>query len=118
MGQVMLNLLINAIDACRHQPGAQRIDVAVELTDGWVDLRISDSGPGIPDAISTRIWDSFFTTKPVGLGTGLGLPLSRQIVGEHGGTLEATNNADAGATFIVRLPEPERSHSGIRVRGG
>jgi hypothetical protein len=56
--------------------------------------------PGVID----RIFDGFFTTKPIGKGTGLGLWIAREIVGEHGGTIEAGNRADGGARFVLRLP--------------
>jgi two-component system, NtrC family, sensor kinase len=63
-----------------------------------------DSGPGIPDAIQDRIFETFFTTKAVGRGTGQGLAIARTLVARNGGTLEFTTGPEQGTTFTVRLP--------------
>ena len=71
--------------------------------DEWVQISLSDNGPGIPSAILDRIFDPFFTTKPTGQGTGLGLFLSYGIVSDHRGRIEARSSV-AGATFEIYLP--------------
>src|SRR5206468_11781770 len=69
-----------------------------------ITLTVADTGPGIPPALRARIFEPFFTTKPPGEGTGLGLPLCREMVEAHGGTLEVTSAPGQGATFQVTLP--------------
>jgi len=105
LGQVFLNLLQNAIDACASLPGrAHRITVrTLDRADG-VRVEIADTGPGIPGELAERIFAPFFTTKPQGEGTGLGLYLSRRIIAEHGGTLELVRAPDGGTVFRVDLP--------------
>jgi len=104
MGQVILNLINNALDAMKGRP-ARTLRVVTELTDkGHVRLCFSDTGSGIPDEILPRIFDPFFTTKEAGKGTGLGLSISYGITQDHNGTIRAENNEQGGATFIVELP--------------
>jgi signal transduction histidine kinase len=67
-------------------------------------VEVSDSGPGIAATDLSRIFGRFFTTRPGGHGTGLGLPLARALVEAHGGTLTATSPPGAGATFLMQLP--------------
>ncbi|HZO91988.1 MAG TPA: ATP-binding protein, partial [Chthonomonadaceae bacterium] len=70
-----------------------------------VEIRIADTGTGIPEAVRPRIFDPFFTTKEVGKGTGQGLAIARSIiVDKHGGTLEFETDIGRGTTFIIRLP--------------
>lgn len=106
LGQVLANLLGNAIDACEGLP-AERRHVAVRVTAQGDDvvLTVTDRGRGVDGAALPHIFDEFFTTKPAGKGTGLGLSIAREIVaGEFGGTLACTA-AEAGATtFTMRLP--------------
>ncbi|MDX2170620.1 MAG: ATP-binding protein [Deltaproteobacteria bacterium] len=102
--QVLLNLLRNAMDAMRAAP---RPDHALWLetvarADQAVEIRVRDTGIGVPREATQRIFDPFFTTKPAGLG--LGLPVSRSIVEAHGGRLWATGNPDGGMTFAFTLP--------------
>ena len=71
----------------------------------WVEIRVQDNGTGIPDNIKEKIFQPFFTTKPTGEGTGLGLSLSYDIVTKgHNGTIEVESVEGEGATFIVKLP--------------
>ncbi len=104
---VVLNLINNAIDAVQGaaDPGLVTIGTGTRRTaEGeWVELTVTDNGPGISDEILGRIFDPFFTTKATGQGTGLGLFLSYGIVAEHRGRLEAANG-DVGACFTVSLP--------------
>jgi signal transduction histidine kinase len=102
LGQVLLNLLRNAMDALGEE-GEVRVSTAVR--DGLVELVVADDGPGIPPELRARIFEPFFTTKDVGKGSGLGLAICRQLVMEnHGGTLELDESVTRGACFRVRLP--------------
>jgi signal transduction histidine kinase/ligand-binding sensor domain-containing protein len=102
LGQVMLNLLRNALDALGDK-GEVRVSTAVR--DGMAELVVADDGPGIPRELRARIFEPFFTTKEVGKGSGLGLAICRQLIMEnHGGTLELDTSVERGACFRVRLP--------------
>lgn len=116
MNQVFLNIIVNAAHAIegsgKKLPGKISVSTA-KLSDDRVEIRISDSGTGVPDAIRDRIFDPFFTTKGVGKGTGQGLAISRDVVvTKHGGKLLLEGKEGEGATFVILLPvnEPE-SHS-------
>jgi two-component system NtrC family sensor kinase len=104
--QVVLNLVTNAIHAVQENPPdrLRRIGVATTVSDGQVVLRVTDSGPGIPEQMLPQIFTPFFTTKAPGQGTGLGLSISYRIVEGHGGTLTVQRGLDGGAVFVVRLP--------------
>lgn len=99
--QVVLNLLTNAVDA---MPTGGSLGVATGVSDSLASLRISDSGPGIPPELRGQIFEAFFTTKERGGGTGLGLPICRQIVEAHEGTIQMTDTPGGGATFVIHLP--------------
>jgi two-component system, NtrC family, sensor kinase len=105
LGQVTLNLLVNAVQAVpdRGPVAVGRIRVTVSRTGDRGRLEVSDNGPGVPDSLKARIFDPFFTTKADG-GTGLGLAISRQIVEEAGGALTVEDTPGGGATFVVDLP--------------
>jgi two-component system, cell cycle sensor histidine kinase and response regulator CckA len=106
LGQVFLNLLVNAAQAI-EEGDAQKNTIHVRLAaeDGKVIVSIEDTGRGFDEALASRMFDPFFTTKPIGEGTGLGLAICRTIVGSLGGELIATSEGiGAGATFSVRLP--------------
>jgi len=105
VNQVFMNILTNAAQAIEGQ-GTIRIRVATSELDGGPALRVevSDSGGGIPPEALERIVDPFYTTKPVGEGTGLGLWISDSIVRAHGGTLTCTSELGVGSTFAVVLP--------------
>ena len=115
VGQVVLNLLVNAQQAldgaadgsAAGQGAVVRLYTGVEAggDSACVVLRVSDNGPGVPPALADRIFDSFFTTKPEGMGTGMGLPVSRQMARDHGGDLVLEpSSALGGASFCLRLP--------------
>ncbi len=101
--QVLLNLLINARFALRGRPDAT-IEASTRLRGDWLEIRVADNGPGVPEALRDRIFDPFFTTRPPNEGTGLGLPIACEIVTEHGGTLEVETRDTGGACFVVKLP--------------
>lgn len=100
--QVMLNLLINALQALGTK-GNVWVS-ARTLDDGRAELEVRDDGPGVPVDVQARIFEAFFTTKPAGTGTGLGLSVSRKIVQEHGGELVVESAPGEGAAFKLRLP--------------
>jgi two-component system NtrC family sensor kinase len=106
--QVLLNLLVNALDAT---PSGGRVGLEAAPRDETgrpgIAITVWDTGPGIPAEIMGRIFDPFFTTKPPGRGTGLGLAICRDIVREHGGTLTVAGADERGATFTLWLPAHE-----------
>jgi two-component system NtrC family sensor kinase len=101
LNQVFLNLLVNATHAINRE-GV--ISISTSLENGWVRIDISDDGAGIAPENLPRIFDPFFTTKPVGLGTGLGLSVSYNIIQKHGGVISVDSKAGVGTTFTVKLP--------------
>ncbi|MEB3291556.1 MAG: transporter substrate-binding protein, partial [Synechococcales bacterium] len=111
LNQVLMNLIANAIDAleeqCQNQPDFQPKITLQTQVDGedHILITLHDNGCGIPPAIQAQMFDTFFTTKPVGKGTGLGLSISRQvIVDKHGGHLSCSSAPGEGTTFFIRLP--------------
>jgi len=106
--QVILNLLVNALDATPAN-GRVRLEARGHVDAGraGVAVTVSDTGPGVPAGLERRVFEPFFTTKEPGQGTGLGLSISRDIVREHGGRLELESRDGAGATFTVWLPGAE-----------
>jgi signal transduction histidine kinase len=110
INQVVLTLVINAAhaiaDRVREHPGTKgRITVATHQVGDWVELRVRDTGTGIPEAVRPRIFEPFFTTKDVGKGMGQGLAIAHTIVVEtHGGTIDFETVTGDGTTFTVRLP--------------
>jgi signal transduction histidine kinase len=124
MQQVFVNLVTNAIHAIERD-GEVRITTTLEemtraslvgvrkserftLGERAVVVRIEDSGPGIPEEYLQKIFDPFFSTKPTGRGTGLGLSVSQQIVEMHGGTIEVGNREAGGARVTVTLKVEQR----------
>jgi len=110
INRAVVNLVINAAhavaDATRNEPGRKREIIVRSRRDGdWAEIRVEDSGTGIPEEIRERIFEPFFTTKDVGQGSGQGLALTRAaIVEKHGGTIHFETQVGRGTTFIVRLP--------------
>lgn len=101
--QVINNLLLNAIHALE---GIQKgiITVETEYKYNHIEVRVTDNGHGIPDAILPQIFDPFFTTKPVGKGVGLGLSISSGIIRDHNGSIHAESNKDKGTIFSFQIP--------------
>jgi two-component system NtrC family sensor kinase len=105
LGQVFLNLLINAVQALPTiHPEKNRIRVAAFEDIGHAIVEVQDNGQGIEESVLTRIFEPFFTTKPTGEGTGLGLSICHSIVTSMGGDLTARNVRGGGACFRVSLP--------------
>ncbi len=110
INQVVLNLIVNAAHAIaevvRKEPGRKgRITLSTRYAPPWAEIRVADTGGGIPAEVQGKIFDPFFTTKEVGKGTGQGLTISRSIVVEkHGGQLFFETEPGVGTTFVVRLP--------------
>ena len=101
IGQVVMNMLLNAIHAITP-PG--RIEVATRMNGNDVEIVFSDTGTGIPEEHLHKIFDPFFTTKDAFKGTGLGLAVSYGIIKKHGGDIEVASVVGQGTTFTVRLP--------------
>jgi two-component system NtrC family sensor kinase len=101
LGQVVMNMLLNAIHAITP-PG--RIEVATRVSESNVEILFRDTGAGIPEESIHKIFDPFFTTKDASKGTGLGLAVSYGIIKKHGGDIEVASTPGTGTTFTVRLP--------------
>jgi signal transduction histidine kinase len=110
LNQVILNLIVNAAHAIANVipdggSGKGKIMVQTVSLPEWAEIRIQDTGSGIPEGIRTRIFDPFFTTKEIGKGTGQGLAIARSvIVDKHAGTIHFETETGKGTTFIIRLP--------------
>jgi PAS domain S-box-containing protein len=107
--QVILNLIVNAAhaisDVVKDSGSKGKIRVATRRNGSVAEIRVSDTGCGIPKAIQSKVFDPFFTTKPVGKGTGQGLALAYGvIVQKHGGDIQLESEPGKGTTFIIRLP--------------
>jgi two-component system NtrC family sensor kinase len=108
--QVILNIVINATHAIADvvhdgEKGKGTITLRTRGAGDWAEIRISDTGTGIPEAVRLRIFDPFFTTKGVGRGTGQGLAIAHSVVVEkHGGTIDFETETGRGTTFVIRLP--------------
>ncbi|MFQ5767426.1 MAG: PAS domain-containing sensor histidine kinase, partial [Acidobacteriota bacterium] len=110
MGQVLKNLVANALDAVPRPGGT--VQVACRRQGGEMVLSVRDNGPGIPDLNLDKVLNPFFTTKEVGKGTGVGLSVSHGIVKGHHGNLEIRNCPEGGASFIIDLPLKQPPHPG------
>lgn len=108
--QVILNLIVNAAHAIADvvgEGGSEKGTIRIETHNcpEWVEIRIQDTGSGIPEKARSRVFDPFFTTKEVGKGTGQGLAIARSVVvDKHGGTIHFETKEGKGTTFIIRLP--------------
>lgn len=116
--QVVVNLLVNAAQAIPLSRRDGRVQVSVgTASDGWARLVVSDNGPGVPPEVQSRLFTPFFTTKPEGQGTGLGLSVVADIVHAAGGRIEHEPTPGGGATFRVLLPPAPASSGADDVAG-
>ena len=110
INQVVLNVVVNAAhavaDALHSRPKPRgTITVRARRCGYWAEIRVEDTGTGIPESIQPRVFDPFFTTKDVGQGSGQGLAIARSIiVDRHGGTIRFETVLNQGTTFVIRLP--------------
>lgn len=110
LNQVVLNMIVNAAQAIAEAKKANpetvgKITVATRHVADWVEIRISDTGTGIPEEIRPKIFDPFFTTKDVGKGSGQGLAIAHTLIKDkHGGAIQVESKVGVGSTFIIKLP--------------
>ncbi len=120
MNQVFLNIIVNAAhgiaDARQDDGGKGTITIHTSHDDKCVEIRIADTGTGIPPEVRDRIFDPFFTTKDVGKGSGQGLAIAHNVVHKHGGTIEVESEWGAGTTFVIRLPRERDSSTKLEDR--
>jgi PAS domain S-box-containing protein len=120
LNQVILNMIINAAHAIADvvgdgSKGKGTIAVSTRHDGKWAEIRVRDTGTGIPENIRPRIFDPFFTTKGVGKGTGQGLTISHSvIVDKHTGTIHFDTEVGKGTTFIIRLPLEDIKMQGLK----
>ncbi|MFB9951865.1 ATP-binding protein [Rhizobium puerariae] len=106
--QVILNLIVNAVDAMSTLDRRGTLTLRTRLTSSdTVQIDVADNGPGIPEDVLARIFDPFFTTKPVGEGTGMGLPICYRIIENHGGTITVNSKPGRGTVFTITLPRQD-----------
>jgi PAS domain S-box-containing protein len=104
--EVLLNLMTNAAEAMRNQEGDKFIEVASTMEDGFVLITVSDSGPGIPAQLRTKVFEPFYTTKKT--GSGIGLSLCHRIISDHGGSMSVKTSRWSGAEFAITLPVEDK----------
>ena len=113
LNQVFLNIVVNAAHAIADAQAGRaemgKITITTRCVDKMAEVRIADTGTGMPDHIRSRIFDPFFTTKEVGKGTGQGLSIAYKIVvNRHNGAIDVESVPGAGTTFVIRLPLSQR----------
>lgn len=114
--QIVVNLLVNAVQALGEVEG--RREIAVETRAGVKDMLtivVADNGPGVPPHIARRIFEPYFTTKPPGVGTGIGLSISRGLAEAQGGALELLVQPQGGAAFALSLPLATHAEAAARA---
>lgn len=114
--QVLMNLMINAQQAMDGAPGTVRMSSRL-IDEGHIELRVSDTGPGMSEEVKARLFEPFFTTKSAGKGTGLGLSVSFGIIKEHRGEIRIESEPGQGATFIITLPVAETADADAATTG-
>jgi C4-dicarboxylate-specific signal transduction histidine kinase len=116
--QVVLNFVINAEQAVKDTPPPRRIIARVAAADRRARLEVEDSGPGVPPEDEPKLFQPFFTTKPVGEGTGLGLSVSYGIIQSYGGVIGYRRAARGGALFYFELPAAAAQSQPLRAASG
>ena len=113
IGRVMLNLINNAFYAVSEARSSKfeaggdykpEVIVSTKKLGDKIEIRVKDNGTGIPEDVREKIFQPFFTTKPTGQGTGLGLSMSYDIVKAHGGVLKVESKLGTGTEFIIQIP--------------
>ena len=109
LNQVILNLIVNAAhaigDVVKDSDQKGLIHITTSQTGGFIEIRVRDTGCGIPESVRARVFDPFFTTKPVGKGTGQGLAIAHSVVVQkHRGSIRLESEVGRGTTFIIKLP--------------
>ncbi len=99
--QVFMNLIMNAVHAVSK---GGEIKIMAEKIDENIHIHVIDNGIGIPECLHEKIFNPFFTTKPIGVGTGLGLPIAFHIIKEHNGNISLKSKSDKGTSFLIELP--------------
>ncbi len=105
LNQVFMNILNNGIQAIPKDRKDGEITIYTEEMENEVVVRLKDNGVGIPEKIKSRIWEPFFTTKAVGVGTGLGMSITYGIIEKHNGKIEFTSEENQGTEFVITLPK-------------
>lgn len=103
LNQIMVNLFANARDAMKNS-SAKEIKIRTEIAEGCAQLRVSDTGHGIPNNLKEKIFESYFTTKGEGEGTGLGLGLVKQYIKQMNGEIKVESSSSMGTTFLIVIP--------------
>jgi signal transduction histidine kinase len=118
LNQVFMNIIANAIDAVEGQEKEGIITISTSLEHSkapanspYAVIRIQDNGAGMTQAVRDRLFEPFFTTKPIGKGTGLGMPICRQIIEKHNGIIECISKPGQGTTFYIQIPIASRKNS-------
>jgi len=101
--QVIVNISVNALDAMDNS-GVLTVTTSLDNRSNHTLIKIKDTGPGLSKEKQLKIFDSFYTSKSAGEGTGLGLYISHQIIAAHGGFIDLESNEGGGAEFIIHLP--------------
>ena len=101
LNQVFVNILVNAAQSIKERG---EIGIKTRADNGYVEIKISDTGSGIPKENLSRIFDPFFTTKEVGQGTGLGMNVAYNIINKHKGTIDVESTVGTGTTFTIKIP--------------
>ncbi|WP_206081977.1 ATP-binding protein [Maribellus sediminis] len=110
IGRVLINLINNAFYAVYDKSKQKKegykplVTVSTKMLDNKIEIRVKDNGSGIPDQLKEKIFQPFFTTKPTGQGTGLGLSLSYDIIKAHGGSMKVNSEENVSTEFIINLP--------------
>ncbi|PTM04795.1 MAG: two-component sensor histidine kinase [Bacteroidetes bacterium] len=110
IGRVVLNLITNAFYACNEKKKLEisnyepKVTVETKKVKDNIEIHVQDNGNGIPQKVLDKIFQPFFTTKPTGQGTGLGLSLSYDIINSHGGDIKVNTKENEGTTFTITLP--------------
>lgn len=112
--RALRNLAVNAIQACT--PGQGDVWLTARLAGNEVEIRVEDTGCGIPEEIKPRLFEPYFTTKTDGTGAGLGLAIVKRVVEDHGGRIEVDSRVGMGTTFLIRLPRCPLPLSGTCLR--